>query len=69
MSTRGAGDRGPGHRSASGQAHSSLFGGKFDGPMPGHEPGMPVRYDLYAWVWRANPDGILSQFNPNVSCE
>ena len=52
-----------------GQAHPTLFGRQFDGPMPGHEPGKPVHYDLHAWVWRANPDGIFSQFNPNVSCD
>ncbi len=45
-----------------------LFGRPFDGPMPGHEPGMPVHYDLHVWVWRANPNGIFSPFNPRVSC-
>ena len=52
-----------------GQAHPTLFGRQFDGPMPGHEPGKPVHYDLHAWVWQGNPAGIFSQFNPNVSCD
>jgi hypothetical protein len=45
-----------------------LFGRTFDGPMLGHEPGMPPHYDLHVWVWQANPAGTFAQFNPNVSC-
>jgi hypothetical protein len=45
-----------------------LFGRGFDGPMEGHEPGMPVHYDLHAWVWKHNPAGTFAQFNPRVSC-
>jgi hypothetical protein len=51
-----------------GQAHPALFGQPFDGPMPGHEPGMPVHYDLHVWLWQANPNGIFTGFNPNVGC-
>lgn len=40
----------------------------FQGPMEGHEPGMPVHYDLHAWVWAHNPAGLLSSFNPALSC-
>jgi hypothetical protein len=46
-----------------------LFGLPFDGPMLGHEPGMPPHYDLHVWVWQANPSGIFAPFNPNVSCQ
>lgn len=46
----------------------SLFGQPFDGPMEGHEPGMPRHYDLHVWIWQANPAGIFAQFSPNVSC-
>ena len=46
----------------------SLLGHAFDGPMLGHEPGMPVHYDLHAWVWRHNPTGSFSIWNPRVSC-
>lgn len=46
-----------------------LFDRPFDGPMLGHIPGMPPHYDLHAWVWQPNPDGIFAAWNPNVTCE
>jgi hypothetical protein len=46
----------------------SLLGQPFDGPMLGHEPGMPIHYDLHAWVWQHNPAGMFAQFNPAGSC-
>lgn len=46
----------------------TMFGQAFDGPMPGHSPGMPVHYDLHAYVWQGNPDGVLATWNPNVDC-
>lgn len=46
----------------------TVFGHPFDGPMAGHEPGMPEHYDLHVWTWEANPNGIFAQFNPNVRC-
>lgn len=46
----------------------TLFGKQFDGPMPGHEPGMPVHYDLHFYVWTTNPDGALATWNPEVTC-
>jgi hypothetical protein len=46
----------------------SLFGLPFDGPMLGHEPGMPVHYDLHAWLYRHNPAGRFAMWNPNVHC-
>jgi hypothetical protein len=46
----------------------SLLGRPFDGPMPGHEPGMPVHYDLHAYVWRHNPNGVFAPWNPRVQC-
>lgn len=51
-----------------GQPVPELFGQRFDGPMAGHEPGMPVHYDLHVWLWKTNPNGMFAQFNPNVSC-
>jgi hypothetical protein len=45
-----------------------LFGRGFDGPMEGHEPGMPVHYDLHAWVWKHNPAGTFAMWNPRVQC-
>ncbi|MBT2490015.1 hypothetical protein J7E96_16115 [Streptomyces sp. ISL-96] len=47
----------------------TMFGGKkFDGPMPGHEPGMPVHYDLHVWLYKTNPKGLFEQWNPTVHC-
>jgi hypothetical protein len=46
----------------------SLLGQEFQGPMPGHEPGMPIHYDLHAWVWQNNPSGVFEQWNPAGSC-
>lgn len=51
-----------------GQPHPELLGVPFDGPMPGHFPGMPVHYDLHGWIWQANPAGLFAQFNPTLSC-
>jgi hypothetical protein len=46
----------------------SLWGRPFDGPMPGHEPGMPVHYDLHVWLFKANPAGVFAPWNPSISC-
>jgi hypothetical protein len=46
----------------------SLFGHPFDGPMPGHAPGMPIHYDLHVWLWQDNPSGLFAPFNPSLSC-
>lgn len=45
-----------------------LAGIPFDGPMEGHEEGMPKHYDLHAWVWSWNPDGVFAQFNLRFRC-
>jgi hypothetical protein len=46
----------------------SVLGLTFEGPMEGHSPGMPVHYDLHAWIWKSNPRGMFSQWNPRVRC-
>jgi len=46
----------------------SLFGQSFQGPMPGHIPGMPWHYDLHVWIWSPNPSGMFAQWNPSISC-
>ncbi len=46
----------------------SLFGQAFDGPMPGHNPTMPVHYDLHVWFWEENPFGLFAPVNPNLAC-
>jgi hypothetical protein len=47
----------------------SMFGHMpFDGPMLGHEPGMPIHYDLHVWLNRHNPAGLFAMWNPRVNC-
>ena len=46
----------------------NLFGHPFEGPMPGHEPGGPVHFDLHVWLYEPNPAGQLATWNPRVSC-
>lgn len=45
-----------------------LAGVPFDGPMPGHGPGMPIHYDLHVWAWTPNPAGRFAAWNSNVTC-
>jgi hypothetical protein len=45
-----------------------LFQVPFDGPMLGHDPDMPVHYDLHVWLYRHNPAGIFAMWNPQVTC-
>jgi hypothetical protein len=48
-----------------------LFGQKFDGPMEGHHPLMPIQfhhYDLHVWLWKNNPYGLFSPTNPELRC-
>jgi hypothetical protein len=45
-----------------------LFGVPFDGPMLGHNPRMPVHYDLHVWLYRHNPAGLFAMWNPRVQC-
>jgi hypothetical protein len=35
------------------------------GEMLHHHPFLPV-YILHAWIWRWNPDGVFTDFNPRV---
>lgn len=46
----------------------SVLGQSFDGPMAGHEPGMPWHFDLHVWAWATNPAGDFAQFNPRLGC-
>jgi len=46
----------------------SLFDRRFDGPMLGHEPGMPIHYDLHVWLYQRNPAGLFATWNASVRC-
>jgi hypothetical protein len=48
-----------------------LLGQVFQGPMEGHYPLIPkefVHYDLHAWLFKDNPNGMFSPTNPSVKC-
>jgi hypothetical protein len=51
-----------------------LFGQSFERlPGPGEtEPqnryGLPAFYELHLWLWKANPNGLFNDWNPNVTC-
>ena len=45
-----------------------LFGQAFQGPMLGHNPTMPIHYDLHVWIHESNPNGVFAQWNPAISC-
>lgn len=47
----------------------AVFGHPFDGPMPGHAPGMPIHYDLHAWAWIQNPAGGFATWNGSIACQ
>ena len=52
----------------SGDKPCPVNGQPFDGPMPGHNPFMPVHYDLHLWLYETNPSGRFAQFNPAIDC-
>ena len=46
----------------------SIFCQPFNGPMLGHNPQMPIHYDLHVWLAKHNPSGLFAQWNPAISC-
>jgi hypothetical protein len=47
----------------------TLFGQQFMLTPAGNRFGLPAFYSLHAWVWKANPTGTFSMWNPNVRCD
>jgi hypothetical protein len=51
----------------------TLFGREFEGPVKA-EKATPlqqvkfVMYDLHAWLWKENPDGVFTRTNPTLPC-
>ncbi|MET9372899.1 hypothetical protein ACFYV5_17895 [Streptomyces sp. NPDC003035] len=43
-----------------------LFGKSFDGPEV--VPGVGSIYSLHAWIFKKNPKGVLTPYNPRVEC-
>jgi hypothetical protein len=57
---------------AAAKERPTLFGQPFQGPMEGHEPLIPkdfLHYDLHAWLFKDNPNGMFSATNPKVKCD
>ena len=46
----------------------SLFGRNFTHIEAGNRYGLPDFYELHVWLWRPNPSGIFSDWNPKVTC-
>jgi hypothetical protein len=51
-----------------GSSKPNLFGQDFELVPAGNRYEIPAFYELHAWVWEPNPDGLFADFNPNVSC-
>ncbi len=41
----------------------TLFGQTF-----GYNPAFGGKYTMHAWIWRPNPSGMFSYYNPDLSC-
>jgi hypothetical protein len=53
-------------------AHSSpptLLGQRFALTPAGNRYGLPAFYSLHAWLWKDNPSGLFSMWNPRVACD
>ena len=50
------------------RAPPALFGQPLMLTAADNRYGLPAFYSLHAWVWRENPTGMFSMWNPNVSC-
>ncbi|HEX6817201.1 MAG TPA: hypothetical protein VF120_02420 [Ktedonobacterales bacterium] len=46
----------------------TLFGQQFMLTTAPNRFGLPAFYSLHAWVWKQNPSGTFSMWNPEVHC-
>jgi hypothetical protein len=46
----------------------SLFGEEFMLTPADNRYGLPAFYSLHAWIWKENPMGMFSMWNPSASC-
>jgi hypothetical protein len=46
----------------------ALFGHRFNLTPAGNRFGLPAYYSLHAWLWKHNPAGTFSMWNPEVHC-
>ncbi|HEV2889620.1 MAG TPA: hypothetical protein VGX28_04520 [Frankiaceae bacterium] len=49
-------------------APPSLFGREFELVEAGNRYDLPAFYELHAWLWRDNPNGMFADWNPRVTC-
>lgn len=47
-------------------AAPTLFGERLTGPRAGSVPTIPEHYGLTAWLFRENPEGLFSRYNPAI---
>lgn len=45
-----------------------LFGQEFMLTLAPNRFGIPAFYSLHAWIWKHNPSGMFSMWNPTVHC-
>lgn len=53
---------------ANGSKAPRLFGRKLTLVPAGNRYGLPDFYEIHAWLWKPNPRGMFSDWNPKVSC-
>jgi len=53
---------------AFGDTTPSLFGQELEAVGAGNRYGLPPFYELHVWLWKYNPSGLFSDWNPRVSC-
>ena len=52
-----------------GSSPPKLFGREFAFTPTPNRFGLPAYYSLHAWLYKKNPSGLLSAWNPQVSCK
>jgi hypothetical protein len=45
-----------------------MFGRRFNFTPAGNRFGLPAYYSLHAWLFKRNPSGEFSMWNPRVHC-
>ena len=50
-------------------APPTLFGQHFMLTPDGNRFGIPAFYSLHVWIWKDNPSGMFSMWNPRVHCD
>ncbi len=45
-----------------------LFGQPLKLILAGNRYGLPPFYEIHAWIWQHNPDGMFKDWNPSGSC-